>query len=88
MKALSKTKLEYVEKTILALLKDFYKKPGRPGVNDPDYAEAFGIHRGFLIANYGRYDSGMEIKLPDGTILKANDWFRSLKEQAEKSAKA
>lgn len=85
-KPMPKTKLEKVEALIVALIKDAKKKVGKAGriaVSDPDYAEAFGAHRGFLIAFYGAYDQSMLVTLPDGCVTTANDWFRSLRARGE-----
>lgn len=81
-KPLPKHRVEKVESLILGLLQDAKKRVGPKGgipVCDPDYAEAYGVHRGFLIAMYGEFYQLLPIVLPDGSLTNAQDWFRSLR---------
>lgn len=52
-------------------------------VSHPDYAEAYGVHRGYLIGIYGSYDQDQRISLPSALVLSANDWWRSLMDRAD-----
>lgn len=85
-KPMPKSKVEKVGDLILSLLREAKKKAGpkrRIPVNDPDYAEAYGAHRGFLLAFYGNYSQEMAVVLPDGTETTAQGWFRTFRDQAD-----
>ena len=85
-KPMPKSKVEKVGNLILTLLREAKRNAGPKGrisVNDPDYAEAYGVHRGFLIAYYGNHHQGMAVVLPDGTTTTAQDWFRTFRDQAD-----
>lgn len=88
MKMMPKTRLKEVEDSILTLLRYAKRRSGKAQipVNDPDYAEAFGLHRGFIIAVYGKYSQTQTVGLPDGSVPTAHEWFRSLRERAEAEA--
>jgi hypothetical protein len=87
-KPMPKTHVDEIEKVIIDLLVNAKHKAGKGQVPvcDPDYADAFGTHRGFLIGRYGKYRQSMDIILPDGTRTTANAWFRDLCDRAEAKA--
>jgi hypothetical protein len=85
-----KTKVEKIEASILIMLRAAKKQAGKGQIpiNDPDYAEAYGLHRGFLVGIYGAYSQALRIGLPDGRVVTAQEWFRSLRDRVEAEAGA
>jgi hypothetical protein len=85
MKPLSlkvRTETESLAKALLGHAKAKADKNGRIPVNDPDYAEAFGLLRGVLLATYGRpgIDTPIRLEAERGEATgTGRDWLNRLK---------